>query len=176
MLRMMSGIYPPTRGSIEITGQVSSLLDLGLGMDPEASGLLNIRNRALFLGLSRREVDEQIDDIATFADLGEFLSYPIRTYSSGMFLRLAFAVATVSRPEIVLIDEGLGAGDAAFREKARARLDDFMGRAGILVLASHDYALLERYCTEAAVMHKGRLLFRGPLQEAHEYYKTEVVG
>lgn len=161
LLRVLSGIYPPLSGSLAIDGRVAPIFDIGLGMDPDATGYDNIRIRGLYLGLSRRDVEAKIGEIAEFTELGPFLDMPMRTYSAGMQTRLSFAVSTSVDPEILLLDEGIGAGDAAFMERANARLRDFVARSGILVLASHDAGLLGRLCERAVRLEHGRIVDDG---------------
>ena len=165
LLRVLAGIYVPQRGRVAIHGKIAPLFDIGLGMDGEASGYDNIRLRGLYLGLSRRQIESRIDEIADFTELGGFLDMPIRTYSAGMQTRLSFAICTSVDPEVLLLDEGILAGDAAFIAKAQARLAAFVARAGILVLASHSDSLLASLCTRALRLEHGRLVADGPLQD-----------
>ena len=171
LLRVLAGIYEPVRGTLSCEGRVVSLFDLSLGMNPEASGFENIMLRGRFLGLNGRQVRERMDDIAAFTELGDYLAMPVRTYSTGMALRLAFAVCTSIEPEIMVMDEWIGAGDAAFLEKATHRLDDFIGRAGILVVASHSTALLEKNCNKGVLMHAGRDEAFGPIGDVLRAYE-----
>ncbi len=170
LLRVLAGIYSPVVGSIRVDGRIAPLFDVSLGMSADATGYENIRIRALYLGMTREEIARKIDDIAAFTELGSFLDMPLRTYSLGMHTRLAFAVSTAIDPEILLLDEGIGAGDAAFIEKANARLADFVLRAGIMVLASHSLDLVNRFCNKAMVMENGKLLYFGPTEDAVAYY------
>src|SRR3954453_14516748 len=124
LLRLLSGIYEPTGGTAVVQGRVAPIFDLGVGMDPEISGYENIMIRGLFLGMSRKQMEQRVDDIADFTELGDFLGMPLRTYSTGMRVRLALGVVTSIDPEILLLDEGIGAVDAAFMERARGRLSD----------------------------------------------------
>src|SRR5690242_3236823 len=137
LLRLLAGIYEPTRGSSRIVGKVTPVFDLGVGMDPEISGLENIMIRGLFLGMTRKQMEKRVDDIAEFTELGDYLQMPLRTYSTGMRVRLALGVVTSIDPEILLLDEGIGAVDAEFLAKARLRLNELVERSGILVFASH---------------------------------------
>ena len=155
MLRAIAGVYEPVRGRISICGRVSSLIDLSLGMDMEATGYENIRIRSLLLGMSPAEITARSNEIGEATELGDFLSMPIRTYSSGMFLRLAFAIATSIVPDILLMDEWIGAGDASFVKKAQNRLMELLGRTGILFLASHSDVIIKDYCTRVIWMEKG---------------------
>ena len=171
LLRLLSGIYEPTRGTAVVEGKVAPVFDLGVGMDPEISGYENIVIRGLFLGMTRKQMDDRVDDIAEFTELGNFLSMPLRTYSTGMRVRLALGVVTSIDPEILLLDEGIGAVDAAFMEKARGRLSDLVDRAGLLVFASHSDEFLRQLCTSAIWMEHGQIRQQGPLRDVLRAYK-----
>ena len=173
LLRVLAGIYIPVRGRVRRTGKVAPLFDTGFGMDPEATGYENIRLRALYLGMSKAELAERIEEIADFAQLGSFLDMPLRTYSAGMQTRLAFAVSTSIDPEILLLDEQIGAGDAAFMVKASERLEKLVERSGILVLASHSDDAVIRLCTKALLLEHGRVKFYGPAEEALSLYRRD---
>lgn len=157
LLRALSNVYAPTAGRAIIDGEIGSLVDIGLGIDGEATGRENIFIRGALLGLRRKEIERQFDEIVEFSELGEFINMPVRTYSSGMHLRLAFAVATIIRPEILLMDEWLSVGDAAFNEKAERRLNDLVQSSRILVIASHSRELIERTCNRAMWFEHGHL-------------------
>lgn len=157
LLRAIAGVYPPVSGHLEVAGRIASLIDLNLGMDGEASGIENIRMRGILLGLSRREADRLLDDVAEFTELGEFLSMPVRTYSSGMHMRLGFAVSTAVDADIVLMDEWLSVGDADFQKRAQDRLQCFLARSKILVLASHSEQLLKDMCNRIVRLDHGRI-------------------
>lgn len=154
-LRALSGAYEPDEGSIEVSGRVAALLDLGLGIDPSATGYDNIRLRGLIAGLSMKEIEAKTEDIARFTDLGGFLSMPLKTYSAGMQARLAFAVATSVDADVLLLDEWIAVGDAKFRAAAHERLLDLVERARILVLASHDVQLVRYYCNKVVRFDSG---------------------
>ena len=171
LLRLLSGIYAPTSGTAHIEGRVAPVFDLGVGMDPEISGYENIMIRGLFLGMTRKQMEARVDEIADFSELGDFLAMPLRTYSTGMRVRLALGVVTSIDPEILLFDEGIGAVDAAFLEKARDRLEELVKRAGLLVFASHSDEFLRRLCTSAIWMEHGRVKQRGGLREILTAYK-----
>ncbi|WP_019818639.1 galactan export ABC transporter ATP-binding subunit Wzt/RfbE [Saccharomonospora saliphila] len=171
LLRLLSGIYEPTRGAARIQGRVAPVFDLGVGMDQEISGYENILIRGLYLGMSRKQMEKRVDDIADFTELGDYLSMPLRTYSTGMRVRLALGVVTSIDPEILLLDEGIGAVDAAFLNKARDRLVDLVRRSGLLVFASHQDDLLLEMCTSAIWMDEGRMKMRGSLREVLTAYK-----
>jgi ABC-2 type transport system ATP-binding protein len=173
LLRLLAGIYEPTRGVAEISGRVAPVFDLGVGMDPEISGLDNIMIRGLFLGMSRRQMEERVDDIAEFTELGDFLRMPLRTYSTGMRVRLALGVVTSIDPEILLLDEGIGAVDAAFLEKSKKRLADLVERSGLLVFASHSDEFLRELCDTAIWMEHGQVKQQGELEGVLRAYKGQ---
>jgi ABC-type polysaccharide/polyol phosphate transport system ATPase subunit len=155
LLRVLAGIFKPSAGAITIEGRVGALLHPSAGMDPEATGLENIYLRGYMLGMSRREISAELDDIAAFTELGEFLELPLRTYSAGMYARLAFAVSTAAQRDILLIDEGLGAGDASFREKVRQRIERTFDRTPIIVLTSHSEEMIAEFCTRRVQLEHG---------------------
>ncbi|TCP57008.1 ABC-2 type transport system ATP-binding protein [Tamaricihabitans halophyticus] len=171
LLRLLAGIYEPTRGAARTVGKVAPVFDLGVGMDPEISGYENILIRGLYLGMTRKEMQKRVDDIAEFTELGDYLSMPLRTYSTGMRVRLALGVVTSIDPEILLLDEGIGAVDAAFLDKARDRLVDLVRRSGMLVFASHQDELLFELCSSALWMDEGRIVKEGSLREVIGGYK-----
>jgi ABC-2 type transport system ATP-binding protein len=176
LLRLLSGIYEPTAGTAVVQGRVAPVFDLGVGMDPEISGYENIMIRGLFLGMTRKQMEARVDDIADFTELGNFLHMPLRTYSTGMRVRLALGVVTSIDPEILLLDEGIGAVDAAFLERATERLKDLVNRAGLLVFASHSDSLLKQLCTSAIWMEHGRIRQQGPLDEVLDAYNGKLVA
>ncbi|HEX2558775.1 ABC transporter ATP-binding protein [Phenylobacterium sp.] len=155
LLRALSGAYEPDEGQIEIFGRIAALLDLQLGLDPSATGLDNIRLRGRIAGLSSKEIDGRLEEIAAFTGLGPFLAMPMKTYSAGMQARLAFAVSTSVEADVLLMDEWISVGDADFQKIAHQRLLGLVERAGILVLASHDIELLKLYCNKVMRMEGG---------------------
>jgi ABC-2 type transport system ATP-binding protein len=171
LLRLLAGIYEPTRGTAVVDGRVAPVFDLGVGMDPEISGLENIMIRGLFLGMSRKQMESRVDDIAEFTELGDFLRMPLRTYSTGMRVRLALGVVTSIDPEILLLDEGIGAVDAAFLEKSRKRLSELVDRSGLLVFASHSDEFLRELCDTAIWMEHGQIRQHGELDDVLAAYK-----
>src|SRR3954447_9893993 len=175
LLRLLAGIYEPTRGSSRITGKVAPVFDLGVGMDPEISGYENIMIRGLFLGMTRKQMEKRVDDIAEVTELGDFLSMPLRTYSTGMRVRLALGVVTSIDPEILLLDEGIGAVDAEFLAKARIRLNELVERSGILVFASHSDEFLADLCDTAIWLEHGTIREHGPLRDVLHHYKGRDV-
>ena len=171
LLRVMSGIYEPIEGHIEVEGSIASITDISMGMDPEATGYENIVLRGVFLGMSHAQARAQIPGIAAWTELGDALARPVRTYSTGMQVRLAFAVSTTIRPDILILDEMIGAGDAHFIEKARARMDELISATSILVLASHSEAILRQFCNRALLMHEGKILIDGSVDEVLAAYE-----
>lgn len=174
LLRVLAGVYEPTSGHVKREGHVSSLFDLSLGIDPDTSGYDNIKTRGRLLGLGADEIEERIEEIAEFTGLGGYLELPVSTYSAGMTMRLAFAVSVCINHEILLMDEWIGAADAAFMKKAERHLEDLISRAGILVFASHATAQLKSICTQAILMHAGRLVIHGPVDEVLQLYKERL--
>lgn len=172
LLRAVAGVYEPMAGTISVCGHVGSLIDLTLGMDMEANGYENIRIRCLLLGLTPQEIDAHIDDIADVTELGDFLAMPVRTYSSGMMLRLAFAISTSITPDILLMDEWIGTGDASFVKKAQARLEGLLGRTGILFIASHSEEIIRDNCTRAMWFEKGAIRSDGNPADVWREYHT----
>lgn len=157
LLRVLSGIYEPQGGRLEVQGHAATLLDLSLGIDPEATGYENIVLRGIMAGLHPRAIKARVNEIAEFTELGDYLEMPVRTYSSGMQVRLAFAVATSVEADILLMDEWLSVGDAEFSQRATERLEELVNRTPILVLASHDPSMVERTCNRLFKFKHGRL-------------------
>jgi lipopolysaccharide transport system ATP-binding protein len=170
LLRVLSGVFVPTAGTALIQGSVGSLIDVSLGINPEASGRENIFLRGALLGLSKAQVSEKFDEIVEFSELGEFIEMPMRTYSTGMQLRLAFAVSTVVRPEILLMDEWLSVGDEGFKAKASERLSRVVDASKILVLASHSRELLEKVTSKVLWLEHGEVKMLGPSDEVLSAY------
>ena len=157
LLRVISGVYEPTAGHVEIAGRVTSLIDISLGMDGEATGIENIYLRGALLGFRRRWMSTKVDEIVDFAGIGNFIDMPLRTYSTGMQLRLAFSIATMRQPEILVMDEWLTVGDADFQEKAQQRLKRIVQNSSILVIASHSTELVGRVCNRVVRLERGVL-------------------
>lgn len=176
LLRLLSNIYEPTRGSAQVRGRVAPVFDLGVGMDPEVSGYDNIIIRGLFLGQTIKQMKGKIDEIAEFSELGDYLSMPLRTYSTGMRVRLALGVVTSIEPEILLLDEGIGAVDAAFMAKARVRLQELVRRSGILVFASHSNDFLAQLCDTALWIDHGTIAAAGEVADVVAQYEGEEAG
>ena len=176
LLRVLAGVYEPTHGLVRRDGHVSALFDATLGMDMEATGYENIRLRGLFLGLSPSEISGRTEDIAAFTELGDYLYMPVRTYSSGMMLRLAFAVSTCIDPEILLLDEWLAVGDAQFLEKAERRMQMLIDRSRILVIASHSPDLIRRTCTKAILLDHGQIASIGGVNQVLKAYEANAAA
>lgn len=170
LLRVLSRIYHPTVGSAQIEGEVVSLINISLGIDPEATGRENIRLRAAMMGMSRSQLKREMNDVAEFSGLGDFLDMPFRTYSSGMQLRLAFSISTAVRPEILIMDEWLSTGDGEFQNKANQRLNEVLDSTDILVLASHSRELLSNNCTRVMWLEHGSVKMDGPADEVLSAY------
>lgn len=173
LLRVLAGIYEPTHGVMAENGTVVPLLDLALGMDDEATGYQNILLRGMLLGLTGKEIRSVVGEIEDFTELGDYLRLPLRTYSSGMRLRLAFAISTAFRPEILLLDEVIGVGDATFIHKANARLREFRDSAKIVVVSSHSNDVIREMCNKVLWMHEGQVRMFGPVDDVLHSYVTE---
>jgi len=176
LLRVMSGGYTPSSGAIGIEGEVASLLSLGVGFDVEDTGLENIYTGCLFYGMTPGQIRQKTDEIAEFTGLGEYLQMPVRTYSSGMQVRLSFAIATAIEPNILLLDEVLGAGDAQFMIKAQQRIEQLMQRASLLVLASHSTDVIRQFCNKALLLRAGRIEEIGPVESVIAAYERYVAA
>lgn len=165
LLRVMAGIYEPTGGSVEVQGRISTLFAMGMGMRPESSGYRNIILQGMIAGYSRKDVDAIVSDVEEFTELGHFLNLPVNSYSQGMAMRLKFAVATAIKPDILIMDEWIGAGDEEFREKAAERMNSVFSSSGIAVLASHNNGLIKRTCNKAIWLESGRIIASGDVNE-----------
>lgn len=174
LLRVLCGVYPPTSGEVVTKGKVSALTDFTLGMDPNATGLKNIEFRLIFMGFTFSQARKAVDDIVEFSELGEFIHLPVRTYSTGMFLRLAFAISTHFTPDILVLDEVVGAGDESFRNKAKARLDRLISESRIVVLSSHDLGAIKYYCDQAIMMKHGEIVLSGAPEDVVNGYLSSA--
>ena len=170
LLRVFAGSYEPSTGTADISGTVSSLIDMEMGMDPELTGADNIIQRGVFMGMSLKEARRAIPNVAEFSELGPYLHLPMRTYSSGMRMRLAFATSTTRHPDILLFDEMISFGDAGFAARAKARLDAMLDSAKILVLASHDVGSLQTYCNRAVLLEAGEIVGEGTVDAVWARY------
>jgi ABC-type polysaccharide/polyol phosphate transport system ATPase subunit len=174
LLKVLAGIYEPTRGNISIEGRVSALLDPQVGLNTDATGYENIIIRGMYMDIHPREMRRHVEDVAEFTELGNYLDMPVRTYSAGMMIRLAFAISTCIPPEILLMDEWLAAGDAHFLAKAHKRMENFVRASSILVLASHSLQLVKQWCNSGVYLQQGKIVAAGPIEEVLDAYKAEV--
>jgi ABC-2 type transport system ATP-binding protein/lipopolysaccharide transport system ATP-binding protein len=174
LLKVLAGVYEPTSGHFSSSGRVSSLLDMNLGFNFDATGRENIILRGMYMGIHPREMRERAAEAAEFTKLGEYLDMPVRTYSAGMIIRLAFAASTCTPPDILIMDEWLTAGDAQFLEKAQRRVESFVRTSSILVLASHSLELIQQWCNRGILLHQGRTLMIGPVEEVIAAYRRLV--
>ncbi len=172
LLRVLAGILPPDQGRVVMEGHATNLININLGMKADATGHRNITLQGLASGRKRREIEERRAEIAAFSELGEFLDFPVSTYSAGMRMRLSFAVATAFEPEILLLDEWLSAGDERFKMKATERMSSFVERAGIIVLASHSRSLLTNNCDQVMWLDSGRIKKIGPVKDVLDEYEA----
>ncbi len=171
ILKIIAGVYQPTSGAVQVSGKVAALIELGAGFHPDLTGRENIVINGLLLGLSRREIQAREERIINFAELGEFIDSPIKQYSSGMYMRLGFAIATEVDPDILLIDEILAVGDAAFQQKCLGRVDEFRQRSKTIVFVSHDMTSIRRLCQRVLLLHDGVLLVDGPPEQVVVRYE-----
>lgn len=173
LLKLLAGIYPPTRGDRRVEGKISSLFDIEIGFEPDATGWENIRYRGYLQGETPRTIRRKMEPIAEFAELGKFLEMPVRYYSAGMKLRLAFAIATAIDPEVLLVDEVLSVGDLAFQEKARRRMYEMMAKAKIIVMVSHDMDAIAKVCQRVLWLDHGTIRLDGqPTAVIGEYLRS----
>lgn len=175
LLKTIAGLYPLSAGSRVVRGSVRSIFEIGLGFEPDATGRENILYRGLLLGMTPSFMRSIENEIVEFADLGDFIDYPVKTYSTGMLVRLAFGVSTAVAGDILLLDEIIGAGDASFMIKARARIQRLVEQSEILILASHDLHTLAGICQRGVILDHGQLVFDGPVSDAIVRYK-EISG
>jgi lipopolysaccharide transport system ATP-binding protein len=174
LLKTIAGLYPISSGKKEIKGEVRSLFELNLGFELEATGRENILYRGLLLGQKRQEMKRAEEAIIHFADIGEFIDYPIKTYSAGMLVRLAFAISTTIPGDLLLLDEVIGAGDLSFMAKARARINELIHKAEIMLLASHDFGSVRALCNRAIVLHHGQMIYDGDVETAINNYHQAI--
>jgi ABC-type polysaccharide/polyol phosphate transport system ATPase subunit len=174
LLKVLAGIYPPTSGTLTVEGKISSLFDISLGFEPAASGWENINFRGYLQGETPRTMRSKIQSIADFSELGKFLDMPVRYFSAGMHVRLAFAIATAIDPEVLLLDEALSVGDMAFAEKAYQRMREMIDKAQLMVMVSHDLEAIKRICNRVIWMDHGRIHQVGPPQEVVDAYMASV--
>ena len=176
LLKVLAGVYEPSQGRFISSGNVSSLLDIQVGLNPDATGRENIVLRGMYMGIHPQEMRTRVDGVAEFTELGHYIDMPVRTYSAGMMVRLAFSISTCIPPDILIMDEWLTAGDAQFLDKAQRRVEEFVRGSSILVLASHSTQLVEQWCNRAILLHQGRLMTIGPVQEVVAAYQRLIAG
>lgn len=176
LLKIITGVLTPTSGQIKINGKISALLELGAGFNPEYTGVENIYLNGTMIGFTREEMDEKIEDILTFADIGEFVYQPVKTYSSGMFARLAFAVAINVDPDILIVDEALSVGDVFFQAKCYKKLEDLKKAGKTILFVTHDMGSVIRYCNRAILINDGIIAAEGNPDEIVDLYKKVLVG
>ncbi len=174
LLKLLAGIYPPTSGRRKVVGRISSLFDIALGFETDANGWENIMYRGYLQGETPRSIREKIQPIAEFSELGDFLNMPVRYYSSGMKVRLAFSIATAIAPEILIVDEVLSAGDMAFQTKARERMKSLMSSARAVIVVSHDMKSLELMCDRVLWLDHGKMQSIGPAKEVIKAYTQQI--
>ncbi len=174
LLKMLAGVYPPTHGTRLVEGKICSLFDITLGFEPDATGRENIMYRAYLQGETPRTLRPKQKQIEDFSELGDFLDTPVRYYSAGMAVRLAFSIATAIEPEVLLIDEVLSVGDLSFQNKAGQRMKDMMATASLMVMVSHDLGSIEKLCTKAIWLEHGRIVASGPAKEISAMYTQSV--
>ncbi len=174
LLKLIAGIYEPVSGTIKVEGRVTPLFDNMPGLDGEDTGYENIITSGMLIGMTRQQIEAKIPEIEEFCELGEYLNLPVRTYSTGMTMRLGFALVTALDPGVLLMDEGFGTGDLRFAERARSRMKDFIGRSRIMVLASHSDNTIRSMCNKAIMMEAGRIVASGPVDEVCDRYYESV--
>lgn len=176
LLRAMAGVYPLASGDIRVSGRIGTLLELGVGFEDEATGRENIYYRGMAMGYSRRLLAKHEREIVEFCGLGDFIDLPVRTYSAGMYVRLAFAISTQFSPEVLLVDEVFGAGDAVFHDRAVQRMMRIVNDAGIFVMATHDVSLVSRVCSRAIWLSQGRIVADGPVESVIPEFTARMSG
>ena len=170
LLQMIAGTLRPSSGTIEIDGRLTALLELGAGVDPELTGIENIYLMSSTYGIPRPQIKDSIDDIIRFSGLGNYIEKPVKTYSSGMFVRLAFSVSTALKPDVLIVDEALSVGDVGFQAKCLERLEELIASGTSILLASHDMQLIRNYCTSAICLHQGEIIAQGEPELVTERY------
>ena len=176
ILKIITGVLSPTQGKVEIDGRISALLELGAGFNMEYTGVENIYLNGTMMGFSREEVDSRMQSILEFADIGEYVNQPVKTYSSGMFVRLAFAVAINIDPEILIVDEALSVGDVFFQSKCYKKFEEFKEAGKTIIFVSHDLSSIQKYCDRAILLDKGSKIGEGKPSEIIDMYKRAMVG
>ncbi|MBR5247630.1 MAG: ABC transporter ATP-binding protein [Lachnospiraceae bacterium] len=176
ILKIITGVLNPTEGEVEVNGRISALLELGAGFNMEYNGIENVYLNGTMMGFSEKEIDEKLPEILEFADIGDYVTQPVKTYSSGMFVRLAFAVAINIEPEILIVDEALSVGDVFFQAKCYHKFEEFKKMGKTIVFVSHDLSSISKYCDRVFLLNKGNLLGEGSPKEMIDAYKRVLVG
>lgn len=176
ILKIITGVLSPSRGEVEVNGRISALLELGAGFNMEYNGIENVYLNGMMIGFSEKEIDEKLQDILDFADIGDYVYQPVKTYSSGMFVRLAFAVAINIEPEILIVDEALSVGDVFFQAKCYHKFEEFKEMGKTIVFVSHDLSSISKYCDRVVLLNKGVKLGEGSPKEMIDTYKQVLVG
>lgn len=176
ILKIITGVLNPSEGDVKIDGRISALLELGAGFNMEYTGIENVYLNGTMIGFSKEEIDARLEDILTFADIGDFVNQPVKTYSSGMFVRLAFAVAINIDPEILIVDEALSVGDVFFQAKCFKKFEEFKEMGKTILFVSHDLSSISKYCDRAILLNKGRKVIEGSPYEVIDVYKKVLVG
>ncbi len=171
ILKIITGVLTPTTGKVEVDGKISALLELGAGFNPDYTGIENIYMNGTMMGFSRQEMDRKLDDILSFADIGDFVKQPVKTYSSGMFVRLAFALAINVDPEILIVDEALSVGDLFFQAKCYRRMEEMMKNGTTILMVSHDMGSIIKYCDKVVLLNRGKFIAEGPAGKMVDLYK-----
>lgn len=171
LLKLITGVLTPTEGTVNANGKIAALLELGTGFNPEYTGIENIYLNSTMMGFSKEAIDDKVQDIVKFADIGEFINQPVKTYSSGMFARLAFSVAINVEPDILIVDEALSVGDIFFQSKCYKKFEEFSNKGKTLLFVSHDMGSVIKYCARSIVLHEGKLVAEGPSREMVDVYK-----
>ena len=175
LLKLITGVLTPTSGTLQVNGKIASLLELGAGFNPDMTGIENIYMNGLLMGHSREAMDEKVDDIVSFADIGDFIKQPVKTYSSGMFARLAFAVNAFVEPDILIIDEALSVGDSFFQSKCMDKMRKMIDGGVTVLFVSHDTFAVKNLCERAFYIKAGNLIMDGKAKEVVEVYNNEIV-
>ncbi len=176
ILKIITGVLNPTSGSVKVKGRISALLELGSGFNPEYNGIENVYLNGTMIGFSEKEIDERLEEILNFADIGDYVYQPVKTYSSGMFVRLAFAVAINIEPEILIVDEALSVGDVFFQAKCYHKFEEFKEMGKTILFVSHDLSSVSKYCDRVVLLNKGVKLGEGSPKEMIDAYKQVLVG
>ncbi|MBR1900347.1 MAG: ABC transporter ATP-binding protein [Lachnospiraceae bacterium] len=175
MLKLITGVLTPTSGKIDVDGRISALLELGAGFNMEYTGIENVYLNGTMIGFTKEEIDQRLQSIIDFADIGDYINQPVKSYSSGMFVRLAFAVAINIDPEILIVDEALSVGDVFFQSKCYRKFEDFKREGKTILFVSHDLSAISRYCDRAVLLNQGDKIFEGSPKEAIDIYKKVLV-